>query len=242
MDWLSCRAKLTGSIIDTDGQEGVFAGGTDIGATVNAGGALFINAGGKGISATLSGIASTSTTSGLGAEVVSAGGRTSNTSILSGGVEIVSHGGLAVSTSVQNDGVGPTAGGLVLLARQAAVRRARPLSIVAHRKRSSPAVPTLALRSTVAACSSCSLGGRASGHDCQRRLGGCRLRQRRCFLGRRSGCQNHSKSGGVLAVHSGGRASGTQITSGGVEVVSAGGTGIAATLTGNEDDDGNVWR
>ena len=134
--------------------------------------------------------------SGLGAELVFSGGRTSLTSILSGGVEVVSHGGLCgVDDGGQRrhlilprpDWFFPGPGG--------AARRARASSAVVRRKRSSPAVPTLALRSTVAACSLSSPAAQALAQRPRRRRARCwLLHQRRCFVRRRDGYQNNGGS------------------------------------------------
>jgi autotransporter passenger strand-loop-strand repeat protein len=86
------------TLVGTDGQEGVFSGGTDIRGTVLAGGREFILSGGIGISATLAGNDADPAT--FAAEIVTSGGRVSRTVVSSGGVLVVSAGGLAVSTRV----------------------------------------------------------------------------------------------------------------------------------------------
>ena len=100
------------TLVGTDGQEGVFSGGTDIRGTVSGGGREFILSGGTGISATLAGNDADPAT--FAAEIVNSGGRVSRTVVSSGGVLVVSAGGLAVSTTVNSTGIGFNRGALAL--------------------------------------------------------------------------------------------------------------------------------
>ena len=108
---LGVFGTASGNTVGSNGQEGVFSGGTDIGATVLSGGFLTIHSGGLGVSATLSGNTASST---FGDEFVRSGGRTSHTVINSGGFLSVSAGGLVVSTIVNSTGIGTSVGGLLL--------------------------------------------------------------------------------------------------------------------------------
>ena len=104
----------SGTVINSGGEEVVYAGGTDVAGTVRSGGTLFISTGGKGgdtelisgggeivlsggtaISGTLLGNEASDTTFGFAA--VLSGGRMSGTVISSGGIVFVSGGGVTVA-------------------------------------------------------------------------------------------------------------------------------------------------
>jgi fibronectin-binding autotransporter adhesin len=87
----------SGTTINSGGQEGIFAGGTNIGATVSSGGGLFVH----------SGLASRTTLSG-GLEVVFAGGQTVSTTVTSTGVTgsnggLANLGGIDIATVINNN-------------------------------------------------------------------------------------------------------------------------------------------
>ncbi len=85
----------SGSIINSDGQEGVKSGGTDLGATVNEGGALFVESGG---------VASRTTVEGGGALIVLSGGSALLGNLADGGFGTVDGGKLEIPTGAAANG------------------------------------------------------------------------------------------------------------------------------------------
>ena len=250
------------TLVGTDGQEGVFSGGTDIRGTVLAGGREFILSGGIGISATLAGNDADPAT--FAAEIVTSGGRVSRTVVSSGGVLVVSAGGLAVSTTVNSTGIGFNRGALALsggTASSTTINSGGQEGIFAGGTNIGATVSSggglfvhsgLASRTTLSGglevvfaggqtvSTTVTSTGVAGSNGGLANLGGIDIAtviNNNAHAGVFSGGTDIGaivNNGGVLYVHSGGTAANTTVKSGGLEVLETGGvtTGITVISSG----------
>jgi autotransporter passenger strand-loop-strand repeat protein len=214
------------TLVGTDGQEGVFSGGTDIRGTVLAGGREFILSGGIGISATLAGNDADPAT--FAAEIVTSGGRVSRTVVSSGGVLVVSAGGLAVSTTVNSTGIGFNRHALALsggTASSTTINSGGQEGIFAGGTNIGATVSSgggLFVHSGLASTVKVLSGGLVSG-------GTAVLRNVVTALNGGIVSNLSVSSGGGVVVSSGGIASGSTILSGGTELIASGGTDLGVT-------------